>query len=183
MSAEKPTIILIPGAWHKADTFEPVASILRTQGYPVQAMTLLSAGGPPSTTVADDAEYIRKRYLLELVAHGKEIVLVMHSYSGIPGTESVSGLARKDLAARGKPGGVIALVYVTAFLIPAGQSVESLSPHGVLDPAMKIDVRDIWIYTRFILVEMLGIRFDSLTNVSITGRYHIRQKPEGVLLQ
>ncbi|KAJ6111767.1 hypothetical protein N7523_007828 [Penicillium sp. IBT 18751x] len=135
----KPTILLIPGAWHEAGIFDTVAAILRAQGYPVESMTLPSAGGPVSTTVADDAEYIRGQYLKELVEQGKEVVMVMHSYSGIPGTESIKGLARKDLAAQGKQGGVIAIVYISAFLIPAGKTLESASPHGGLDPAVTIE--------------------------------------------
>ena len=142
MSTKKPNILLIPGAWHKADIFDSVAAILRTQAYSVETMTLPSAGGPVSTTVADDAEFIRDGYLNELVAQGKEVVVVMHSYSGIPGTESIKGLARKDLVGQGKQGGVIALVYIAAFLIPAGQSVESASPHGGLDPVVRVEVCD-----------------------------------------
>lgn len=63
----------------------------------------------------------------------------MHSYGGIPGTESVKGLARKDLAAQGRKGGVISLIYQSAFLVPAGASVESFLPGG-LDRYMIIDV-------------------------------------------
>lgn len=140
MSTEKPTILLIPGAWHKAGAFEAVIGILRTQGYPAAITALLSAGGPASTTVADDAEHIRQAYLNDLVAQGKDVVMVMHSYGGIPGTESIKGLARKDLAAQGKQGGVVALLYVAAFLIPAGKTVETIVPGG-LEPAMTMDVR------------------------------------------
>ncbi|KAJ5086775.1 alpha/beta-hydrolase [Penicillium alfredii] len=122
---ENPTIILIPGAWHQASTYEPVAALLRAQGYPAHTLTLLSSGGPTSTTVADDAAYIRDTLLADLVAQGKEVVLALHSYSGVAGSESVRGLARRDLAAQGKPGGVVALVYVSGFMLRAGQTVDS----------------------------------------------------------
>ncbi|KAJ5598626.1 hypothetical protein N7537_008710 [Penicillium hordei] len=130
MSLSKPTILLIPGAWHRGSTFEPVAALLRTQGYPVETLTLLSVGGPTSTTVADDAAHIQKRYLDDLISQGKEVVVVMHSYGGIPGTESVKGRTRRDIAAQGRKGGVIALVYMAAFLISAGQSLDSSIPDG-----------------------------------------------------
>lgn len=119
---EKPTILLIPGAWHQGSAFEPVAHILRAQEYQAETITLPSAGGPTSTTAYDDAEHIRKTYLNDLVAQGKEIIIVMHSYGGIPGTECVKGLARRDLAAQGKNGGVVSLIYLSAFLVPAGES-------------------------------------------------------------
>lgn len=139
MATEKPTILLIPGAWHQGCTFDPVANILRAQGYQAETITLPSAGGPTSTTAYDDAEHIRKTFLNDLIAQGKEAMLVMHSYGGIPGTESVKGLARKDLAAQGRKGGVISLIYQSAFLVPAGASVESFLPGG-LDRYMIIDV-------------------------------------------
>jgi vacuolar-type H+-ATPase subunit F/Vma7 len=139
MPSEKPTILLIPGAWHQANTFEAVATILRAKGYPVQTMTLLSVGGLTSATVADDAEDIRQKYLRKLVTEGKEVIVVMHSYSGIPGTESIKGFAQKDLAAQGKKGGVVGLVYITAFLVAAGASVASILGEYI-DFAMTFDV-------------------------------------------
>ncbi|KAL4810608.1 alpha/beta-hydrolase [Aspergillus unguis] len=122
---EKPTVVLIAGSWHYGSIYEPVAAILRAQGYPVELVTLLSTGGPHSATAADDAAHLRSTLLDGLVADGKEIIMVLHSYAGIPGGDSVKGLARKDLAAAGQRGGVIALVYLAAFLLPTGQSIDS----------------------------------------------------------
>jgi hypothetical protein len=48
------------------------------------------------------------------------------NHSGIPVIESIKGFAQKDLAAQGGKGGVIGLVYITAFLIAAGGSVASI---------------------------------------------------------
>lgn len=140
MATEPPTILLIPGAWHQGPTFEPVAILLRARGYVVETITLPSAGGPPSSTAVDDAKHIQDNYLKPLVAQGKNIVIVMHSYSGIPGTESVKGFARKDLAAQDKKGGVVGLLYESALLLPAGASVAAAVPGG-LDSFMKLDVR------------------------------------------
>ena len=128
MSSSKPTILLIPGAWHQGESWEPVTSLLRGQGYPVEPVTLPSAGGPPTSTVQDDAEHIRKTHLDDLIAQGRDVVIVMHSYSGVPGTECVKGLAKKDLAAQGNPGGVIALVYVTCYLLEGGKSSATTIP-------------------------------------------------------
>lgn len=124
----KPVILLVPGAWHQGQSWRLVTELLQGQGYQVEPVTLPSAGGPPSTTALDDAEYIQRTYLEGLIAQGREVIIVMHSYSGVPGTECVKGFARKDIAAQGKPGGVIALVYVAAFLIPAGQSLAMSLP-------------------------------------------------------
>ncbi|KAL3466967.1 alpha/beta-hydrolase [Aspergillus heterothallicus] len=138
MASTKPTVLLIPGAWHQGSTFEPVAKVLREMGYDAETITLPSVGGPSSTTAYDDANHIQDKYLSDLVAEGKEVIIVMHSYAGIPGTESVKGFAKRELAAQGKQGGVVAIVYIAAFLVPLGASVASFLPDG-LDSFMTLE--------------------------------------------
>jgi hypothetical protein len=138
--AEKPGIVLIPGAWHQGDTFEPVAHILRSLGYQAETVTLPSAGGAPSTTAYDDAEHIRKAHLDNMIAQGKNIIMVLHSYAGLPGTESVKGLTCRDLAAEGKKGGVAGLVYMSNLIPRAGASIETTLPVGI-DSLMTMEVR------------------------------------------
>lgn len=57
----------------------------------------------------------------------------------IPGTESIEGFSRKDLVAQGKKGGVIGLVYITAFSIDDCASVVSILGEYI-DYGMKFDV-------------------------------------------
>ena len=47
---------------------------------------------------------------------GKEVVLVMHSYSGGPGAMAASGLSIAERHAAGQTGGIIRLVFIAAFL-------------------------------------------------------------------
>jgi len=124
MASEKPTLVFIPGAWHTPEYFEGVISQLKAHGYPVRALRMPSVGGDDTSTMADDAAYIQKT-TSALAAEGKEIILVMHSYGGIPGTQSAKGLLQKERAAEGQRGGIIGLVYLAAFLLPAGQSLAS----------------------------------------------------------
>ncbi|KAL6693453.1 Alpha/beta hydrolase fold-1 [Trichoderma pleuroticola] len=142
VTAEKPTIFLVPGAWHEPDCWDAVTSQLEEYGYPFSTVQLLSSGGESSTSVAEDASHIRKS-ISRLVDAGKEIILVMHSYGGIPGTESAKGLLKKDRQAEGKLGGIISLVYVAAFLLPPGASLASFlgfMPPWVLFDGDKITV-------------------------------------------
>lgn len=122
--SEKPTLVFIPGAWHPPAVFEKVITLLKGLGYPCMALHLPSVGGKLTTTMTDDTAHIQKA-ITPLVEEGKDVVLITHSYSGIPGTESVKGLAKKDRQAAGQQGGVIAMVYLTAFLILPGQSLAS----------------------------------------------------------
>ena len=84
MSA-KPTIVMVPGAWHKPVIYSGVEAELSKHGYPTVSLPLHSAGVMPADESFDnDVATIRKR-LVELVEEEKEVVLVVHSYSGLPG--------------------------------------------------------------------------------------------------
>ncbi|EHK16281.1 uncharacterized protein TRIVIDRAFT_40028 [Trichoderma virens Gv29-8] len=134
--AEKPTIILVHGAWHEPDCWDSVTSLLKEHQYPFNTVKLLSSGGEFSTSVAEDAAHIHKT-ISQLADAGKDMILVMHSYGGIPGTESARGLLKKDRQAQHKLGGIISLVYVTAFLLPPATSIASFL--GFMPPWVVFD--------------------------------------------
>jgi hypothetical protein len=50
----------------------------------------------------------------------KEVILVVHSYLGMPGIEAPVSLGKKDHQAKGLRGGVTRLVYVMAFALLEG---------------------------------------------------------------
>jgi pimeloyl-ACP methyl ester carboxylesterase len=137
---EKPTVVLVHGAWHTADCWGPVISELEEHQYPFYTINLPSAGGDLATTVADDAAHIQKT-TSELVAASKDVILVLHSYGGIPGTESAKGLLKKDRDAEQRAGGIISIVYITAFLLPVGATLASFL--GGMPPWVIFDVSDI----------------------------------------
>lgn len=181
MTTPKPTILLIPGAWHQGSTFEPVANIFRARGYEAETITLPSAGGPASTTAYDDAAYIQNTYLKPLVGQEKEVVLVMHSYAGVPGTESVKGFARKDIAAQGKKGGVISLIYQAAFLLPGGASIESFLPGG-LDTFMTLEVSSTT-YLALQLAKRKGKGLEMNAVLTCSERQNVPQRSKRKILQ
>jgi pimeloyl-ACP methyl ester carboxylesterase len=119
-----PTIVFVPGAWHTCDYYKPVISILTAKGFPTATINLPSVGGISS--MEDDATAIQK-VTSKLADEGQQIILVMHSYGGIPGTESAKGLSWERRQANGEQGGIIALVYVSAYLIKEGMSVMSVA--------------------------------------------------------
>lgn len=135
----KPTIVLVHGAWHTADYWSPVTSQLKEHGYSFETIQLPSAGGDSATTMTEDAVHIR-RTTYDLAAAGKDVVLVLHSYGGIPGTESAKGLLKKDREAEKKSGGIISIVYVAAFLLPLGASLGSF--FGDMPPWVVFEVSD-----------------------------------------
>jgi pimeloyl-ACP methyl ester carboxylesterase len=121
----QPTIVFVPGAFHTPDYYNPVRSLLEAKGYVTEAVSLLSLGDSTSS-MADDAAAIRA-VTSKLADEGHQVVLVMHSYGGILGTESAKelgcGLRRKA----GKTGGIVALIYLAAYFLKKMMSVRSAS--------------------------------------------------------
>lgn len=56
---------------------------------------------------------------------GLKVVLVVHSYSGGPGAVAAKGLSLPERRAAGKPGGIIGLIFINAFIAREGQSLLS----------------------------------------------------------
>ncbi|KAI3321862.1 hypothetical protein HD806DRAFT_545548 [Xylariaceae sp. AK1471] len=67
-----------------------------------------------------------RQVLQPLVEEGRKVIILMHSYSGIMGTNAVKGLARKDRQANNLPGGVVYLIYVAAFMLSRGQTIRTV---------------------------------------------------------
>ena len=54
---------------------------------------------------------------------GFEVVVLMHSYGGQPGSAAMKGLGVKERARGGKKGGVSRLVYVASYALRVGEAV------------------------------------------------------------
>ncbi len=119
--AEKPTIVLVHGAWHDSSCWDATREELTKHSYPSVVVKLPSVGSnPPVASHHEDTAAVRKELERVIVSEGKEVVLVMHSYGGIPGSEAVTGLEK---AARKEKGGVIHALFIAAFLVPKGNSL------------------------------------------------------------
>ncbi|KAH6672705.1 Alpha/beta hydrolase fold-1 [Plectosphaerella plurivora] len=113
-----PTIVFVPGAWHGPEAFDAVRKDLDTRGYPTSAVSLPSVGtNDSSVAIAADTAAVRAE-LESLVNEGKDVVLVVHSYGGIPGSNAVRGLSKAERS--DAKGSVLMVVYMAAFAIPAG---------------------------------------------------------------
>jgi len=93
--SRKPTLVLVPGAWHSASTWVKVASLLETEQYKCVCVSLPSASPNPSATFLDDLEAVRHAIVTE-TSQGRDVVVVVHSYGGIVGSSAIKGLTRKQ---------------------------------------------------------------------------------------
>ncbi|KAK2024225.1 alpha/beta-hydrolase [Colletotrichum zoysiae] len=145
MPSEPPTILFVPGAWHKPWVFDLVRDDLAGRGYPTAAVALPSVGSTDvNAGLGQDANAVRAE-LQGLVDAGREVVVVAHSYGGIPVANAVEGLNYKDRVAQKKIGGVLMIIHMASFAIPADESLSDSEREG---PQSRLDVKDGFISPR-----------------------------------
>lgn len=121
-SADKPTVVLVHGAFADASSWNGVVARLEKDGYPVVAVA------NPLRSVPGDADYVRR------IVDGlnTNVVLVGHSYGGAVITQAAAGAKS-----------VTSLVYVSAFAPDVGESALDLTgkfPGSTLPPTLATPV-------------------------------------------
>lgn len=113
-----PSLLLVPGAWHKPEHLQLLIDDL--PGIDVHTVALTSCGDDPKALgdMYSDAAAIRGA----VEAIGGPVVVVAHSYGGVPTTEALADAPN-----------VKSIVYLAAFQLDAGDSL--LSSAGG-DPAL-----------------------------------------------
>lgn len=123
MYYQKPEIVIVPGAFVFASNYFILRDTLRALQYPTEVLDLPSIGScPPVKGLDDDATALRG-ILSRKVEQGKEVVVVAHSYGGVVAANSVEEFMLTRRREVGKKGGVILLVFLTAFALPKGRSL------------------------------------------------------------
>jgi pimeloyl-ACP methyl ester carboxylesterase len=101
-SADKPTVVLVHGAWADASGWGDVITKLQRDGYPVLAVA------NPLRGLASDSAYVRS--VVDSI--DGDVILVGHSYGGGVITNAATGADNVD-----------ALVYVAAFAPALGETL------------------------------------------------------------
>ncbi|KAF1976912.1 alpha/beta-hydrolase [Bimuria novae-zelandiae CBS 107.79] len=118
-----PVFVLLHGAWHTARSWDKLVSELTIYG-----------SSPPTPDWSADVELIH-RIVSELVEEGRDVVIVMHSFSGMTGGTALDKLDKPLRMAKILSGGVVRLVYIVAFLVLEGLQH---SPRGTRDNMVGI---------------------------------------------
>jgi pimeloyl-ACP methyl ester carboxylesterase len=105
------TVMLVHGAWHRPNTWEKLETELHALGYGTHAPASPSAGERPTAGMHDDAAVVAK----ELASIEGPVVLLGHSYGGIPITEAAAGARNVER-----------LIYLCAWMPDEGQSLFDL---------------------------------------------------------
>ncbi|KAI0399120.1 Alpha/beta hydrolase fold-1 [Xylaria palmicola] len=124
----KPYFVLVTGSFAPAVLYDDLVARIKAHGYDMKALHLPTVGlapgqgrDTPPATMYDDAAFIAKE-VEALADAGREIILIAHSYGGIPATESTKGLSVAERQKQGKKGGIVRLAYKTVLLIEPGHS-------------------------------------------------------------
>jgi pimeloyl-ACP methyl ester carboxylesterase len=120
----KPTMIFVPGSWLSPEIYEATMASLTKDGYPTVGCPLVSVGADPAHTNFDgDVKGIRACLARLIEDEQKEVILVCHSYSGMPSSDASAGLAKSLREPKGLKGGLIRIVYIMAYAVPEGYTI------------------------------------------------------------
>ncbi|NMO50079.1 alpha/beta hydrolase [Actinoplanes sp. TBRC 11911] len=111
--ATRPTLLFVPGGHHGGWVYEKVQKELAALGWTTVTVDLLSAVTDeslpePLPGIFDDARVVREA----IDAIDGPVVVVSHSYGGVPATQASAGAAN-----------VVYLVYVAAYVPDIGESM------------------------------------------------------------
>ena len=105
-----PTILLVHGAWHGAWCWDAVIPLLEAKGRAVRAIDLPTVHAPNKAELglADDVKAVTDA----VAAIDGPVVVVAHSYGGVPTTQALAGASN-----------VQHIVDIAAFALDAGESL------------------------------------------------------------
>ncbi|KAL4738630.1 Alpha/beta hydrolase fold-1 [Aspergillus similis] len=134
----RPIVIFAPGAWNAGSIYDDFRELLSRRGILSVAVDHPSNGAePPTKGLGDDVQHLRQ-VLTDYANQGKRIVLVGHSYGGMVISGAAASMGFEQRAEAGKPGGVILLVYMAAFVVSNGKSLKDIIG-GQLLPWMLVE--------------------------------------------
>ena len=117
-----------PGAFALPQCYDPLVEKLAVKGLNIRAVHWPSVGlGPQQSrpgkgpNMYDDAAFIAKEAEKEADL-GRNVVLVAHSYGGVPVCQSVQGLTTRERQSQGKRGGIVGLAFMTSLVPALGES-------------------------------------------------------------
>lgn len=130
MSSEKPVFLLAHGAWHPPWMYQLLKEALAKLGYTL-AVPALPTMGFNAKNIAWDADVEALLQTAEpLFAQGRKVVLIGHSYGGIPACIATRENGVAERQARGLDGGFLHIVFLCAFAMPSrGISQVELMQH------------------------------------------------------
>lgn len=100
----RPTLIFVPGAWHKPSCYNKIIHLLQSKhAIKCIGVTLPSTQNDPEATSKDDIDAARAAIVAETSLR-RDVIVIVHSYGGMVGNSAIKGLTPPKPTA-GKPNG------------------------------------------------------------------------------
>lgn len=116
------TVVLVPGAFHVDSSMDILGAQLQRKGYHTRTWGLKTVN-KPNVSVDEDSMLLAEGILRPLIEQGKDVVLYLHSYAGFPGSSAIAGFSKAERSATGLQGGIIGLIYQSAFVPKVGDTL------------------------------------------------------------
>lgn len=129
MAADKPTVVLVHGAFEDAAVWKDVEKELKAAGHATVAVNLPGRPANPLDPKATSLDLYRDTVVKVLKEQKEPVILVGHSFGGV--TISV--------VAEAAPGKVQTLVYVAAYLPRDGESLLDLAKRDKTSQVKETD--------------------------------------------
>lgn len=130
MTSSSPKILIVSGGWLIPHSYSKLSNQMKSAGYDVHvpALPSMSDARPPSADLNNDTEYVHA-VAKDLVDQGHEVIVAMHSYGGMVGTNALYGLGLEQRRKENLAGGISHLVYLTAYALPEGKAMIDTVKH------------------------------------------------------
>lgn len=97
MASKRPFFVIVPCASQNPSHYGYLSRLLQLAGYPTFSALLPSAGAMRKVTVEDDMDYVRNSMLIRMLdCEEHDVIMITHSYSGIPGVPLQRVLVRQS---------------------------------------------------------------------------------------
>ena len=138
--ANTTTVVFVPGSFATPGFYEPVVAKLKEDGIEATIAALQSVGKKEKpVTATDDAKHIQS-VVKPILDGGKDVLLVAHSYGGVPSTMSIEGLSKAAREKDGKKNGIVGILYAAAVVPPVGTNTVDFLQMPLENPMMIRDV-------------------------------------------
>lgn len=133
----RPALFIIPGSFAPSTFYVALRERVQSLGYDSYILPLQTVGlrPLPAPVMLDDAAFIATE-VQKLVDKEQEVVLLAHSYGGVPMSQSTRGLSVLERADCGLKGGIKHLIYSSAIVPAPSGSLVGNDTSG-LPPAVR----------------------------------------------
>ena len=147
----KLSILLIPGSFAVPEFYDQTLEPVIAKGYEIKGLHLPTVGlkaregrPGPAPTMYDDAAFIDTA-VEELADQGKDVIVIGHSYGGVPVSQCGRGLSIKERQRQGKSGGLVRLGYATCVVPPVGGTAVSVLSKAPSENQLDMQTDVSWI--------------------------------------